>query len=38
MILHEIEQGASRYVVQDDGVVYRYRVAALGTPTEEQSP
>jgi signal peptidase I len=37
MILHEIEQGASRYVVQDDGVAYCYRVAALGPATEEQS-
>jgi signal peptidase len=37
MILHEIEQGASRYVVQDDGVTYCYRIVALGTPTEEQS-
>jgi len=36
MILHETEQGVSRYVVQDDAVVYYYRVAALGTTTEEQ--
>ncbi len=37
MILHEIEQGASRYVVQDDGVTYCYRIAAHGTMAEEQS-
>jgi len=37
MILHEIEQGVSRYVVQDDGVAYCYCAAALGPATEEQS-
>jgi signal peptidase I len=36
MILHEIEQGVSRYVVQDDGVAYCYRAATLGPATEEQ--
>jgi len=36
MILHETEQGVSRYVVQDDAVVYYYRVAAFSAPAEEQ--
>ena len=37
MILHEIEQGASRYVVQDDGVAYCYRATVPGRPAEEHT-
>jgi signal peptidase I len=38
MILHPIEQGISRYLVQDAGVTYCYCTAALGCSPEERLP
>jgi hypothetical protein len=36
MILHCVEQGVSRYIVQDEGVAYCYQAGAPAAPAEEQ--